>query len=147
MECAICELPVGFEVRVGNGREDVFRSRRVSHLAEARMIALAWKEILLPTANSSGVSPDDECASPHLSSPDPVDAAHHSAGCASGTYRRAFERIQAEFLEMPGMALTPAQVSRLSAVDLPTCQSVLRDLADAGILRESPGGTFARARQ
>ena len=37
------------------------------------------------------------------------------------SYQQAFARIRAEYLEMPGMRLTAAQVHRLSGVDISTC--------------------------
>jgi hypothetical protein len=40
-------------------------------------------------------------------------------------YEQAFERIRAEFMEMPRMRLTPEQVERLSGVDSAICKSVL----------------------
>jgi hypothetical protein len=39
-------------------------------------------------------------------------------------YEQAFNRIRAEFMEMPGMRLTPEQVERLSGrrqLGLPAC--------------------------
>ena len=59
-------------------------------------------------------------------------------------YQQAFERIRAEFLEMPGMRLTPQQVERLSGVDHAICKSVLDDLVRAGFLCTSANGNYAR---
>ena len=52
-------------------------------------------------------------------------------------YRQAFERIHAEYLEMPGMRLTAAQVQRLSGVPIAICALVLEDLARARFLRRA----------
>jgi hypothetical protein len=60
-------------------------------------------------------------------------------------YQLAFERIQSEFHEMPGMRLTPEQVERLSGVSRVTCKSVLDDLVRAGFLRHAANGSYCRA--
>jgi hypothetical protein len=59
-------------------------------------------------------------------------------------YRQAFERIRAEYVEMPGMQLTPAQVQRLSGVDVSVCRLVLDDLVRAQFLHLQPNGSYAR---
>ena len=59
-------------------------------------------------------------------------------------YRQAFERIRAEYLEMPGMRLTAAQVHRLSGVDILICAVVLEDLVRAQFLHRGPDGSYAR---
>jgi hypothetical protein len=59
-------------------------------------------------------------------------------------YEQVFERIRAEFLEMPGMRLTPAQVERLAGEDRAICQSVLDDLVRAGFLCASEDGSYGR---
>jgi hypothetical protein len=59
-------------------------------------------------------------------------------------YQEAFERIRAEFLEMPGMRLTPQQVERLSGVDRAVCKCVLDDLVRARFLGVLPNGSYAR---
>jgi len=58
-------------------------------------------------------------------------------------YRQAFERIHAEFSEMPGMRLTPEQVERLSGVDRAICQGVLDDLVRARFLN-CVNGSYGR---
>jgi hypothetical protein len=60
------------------------------------------------------------------------------------SYRLAFERIRAEYVEMPGMALTLVQVQRLSGVDVPLCKVVLDDLTRACFLHLRPDGSYAR---
>ena len=57
-------------------------------------------------------------------------------------YQQAFDRIRAEFGEMPGMHLTPEQVARLSRVETAICKTVLDDLARAGFLCISANGTY-----
>ncbi len=59
-------------------------------------------------------------------------------------YRQAFERIRAEYLEMPGMRLTPAQVQRLSGVEISICALVLDDLVRAQFLHRGLDGSYAR---
>jgi hypothetical protein len=60
-------------------------------------------------------------------------------------YQQAFERIHAEYLEMPGMRLTPEQVQRLCGVDSSVCRLVLDDLLRAKFLRVGSDGSYARA--
>jgi hypothetical protein len=60
------------------------------------------------------------------------------------SYRLAFERIRAEYVEMPGMALTPVQVQRLSGVEVHVCKIVLDDLTRARFLHLRPDGSYAR---
>jgi hypothetical protein len=59
-------------------------------------------------------------------------------------YRQAFERIRAEFLEMPGMHVTPDQVARLSGVDSAICKAVLDDLVRAEFLSISANGSYSK---
>jgi hypothetical protein len=60
-------------------------------------------------------------------------------------YEQAFNRIRAEFMEMPGMRLTPEQVERLSGVVNSVCRLVLDDLVRAGFLSVGADGTYARS--
>jgi hypothetical protein len=55
------------------------------------------------------------------------------------------ERVRGEFIEMPGLRLTPAQAERLWNVDASTCQQVIELLVTAAFLRWSSGGTVMRA--
>ena len=54
-------------------------------------------------------------------------------------------RVQAEFLEMPGLRLTRAQARRLWALDDTLCDAVLSALVDARFLVESRNASFIRA--
>jgi len=54
-------------------------------------------------------------------------------------------RVQAEFLEMPGLRLTRAQARRLWALDDTLCEAVLSALVDARFLVESRNASFMRA--
>jgi hypothetical protein len=54
-------------------------------------------------------------------------------------------RVQAEFLEMPGLRVTRAQARRLWALDDSVCEAVLAALVDARFLVESRNASFMRA--
>ncbi len=56
----------------------------------------------------------------------------------------AVRRVRGEFLEMPGLRLTPAQAARFWAFDASFCNEVLASLVDARFLVRS-GGAFVRA--
>jgi hypothetical protein len=53
-------------------------------------------------------------------------------------------RLRGEFLEMPCLRLTSAQVQRLCGVERMTCQSVLELLVDEDFLCVTPEGYYAR---
>ncbi len=59
-------------------------------------------------------------------------------------YQQAFDRIRAEYLEMPGMRLTAPQVQRLCGIDSAVCQSVLDDLVRARFLSTGLDGSYVR---
>jgi hypothetical protein len=54
-------------------------------------------------------------------------------------------RIRSEFLEMPGLRLTPAQGARLWAVDRHVSQRILEGLTMTGFLMQNREGAFLRA--
>lgn len=56
------------------------------------------------------------------------------------------QRIRAEFLEMPGLSLSPEQVQRLCGMDSTLCASVLEALVESGFLSRRADGTYARNR-
>jgi hypothetical protein len=60
------------------------------------------------------------------------------------SYQQAFQRIRAEYLEMPGMRLTPAEVQRLSGAEISICVQVLDDLVRAKFLHTGPDGSYVR---
>ena len=60
--------------------------------------------------------------------------------------RRTIDRIRGEFLEMPGLRLTGAQVRRLCGVDETMLQPVLETLVQEHFLRVNADGTYAQAR-
>jgi hypothetical protein len=53
-------------------------------------------------------------------------------------------RIRGEYLEMPGLQLTLAQVQRLCGVEGTLCKAVLDALVDAKFLCVKPNGVYAR---
>jgi hypothetical protein len=56
------------------------------------------------------------------------------------------QRIRAEYLEMPGIALRPEQVQRLCGVESTVCQSVLEALVESGFLSRRADGAYGRDR-
>ena len=54
-------------------------------------------------------------------------------------------RMRAEFSEMPGLRLTPAQAGRLLGLAPEECQHALDTLIAAAFLRRTQGGHIARA--
>jgi hypothetical protein len=54
------------------------------------------------------------------------------------------KRIRAEYLEMPGLRLTPEQAQRLCGVERVLCKMVLDALVDAKFLCVKSGGAYAR---
>jgi DNA-binding GntR family transcriptional regulator len=60
------------------------------------------------------------------------------------SHEQLFNRIRAEYLEMPGMRLTIQQVQRLCGVERTLCQAVLHALVEAKFLCVKPNGTYVR---
>ena len=58
--------------------------------------------------------------------------------------QRAIERLQSEFLEMPGLRLTVAQVQRLCGIEPVLCEAALDALVDAKFLGRFADGCYAR---
>jgi hypothetical protein len=53
--------------------------------------------------------------------------------------------IQAEYLEIPGLHLTRAQVQRLWGLDPDTCDAMLSTLVDTQFLRRTPRDAYVLA--
>ena len=53
-------------------------------------------------------------------------------------------RVQGEFLEMPGLRLTPAQARRLWGLDALSCDALLLELVNAKFLFRTRDGAFMR---
>jgi hypothetical protein len=60
------------------------------------------------------------------------------------TVHTVTEDVRAEFLAMPGMRLTDAQLQRLCGVEQDICDLVLDALVAAKFLYREPDGTYAR---
>lgn len=54
------------------------------------------------------------------------------------------ERIQGEYLEMPGLRLTTAQAQRLWGLDREVCETLLGALVDTRFLCRTRDGAFIR---
>jgi Fic family protein len=54
------------------------------------------------------------------------------------------QRIQGEFVEMPGLRLTSAQAQRLWGLEQETCNALLGALVDAKFLTQTRDGAFIR---
>jgi hypothetical protein len=54
------------------------------------------------------------------------------------------QRIQGEFIEMPGLRLTAAQAQRLWGLDRDACSALLGTLVDAKFLARTRDGSFIR---
>jgi hypothetical protein len=57
----------------------------------------------------------------------------------------ALDRLRAEFLEMPGLRLTAAQVHRFCGLEDVACRSALDALVKENFLCAKPDGTYARS--
>jgi hypothetical protein len=53
-------------------------------------------------------------------------------------------RVQSAFLDAPWLTLSAKDVQRRFAAEEIACEAVLAVLADAGVLTQSPDGTYAR---
>jgi hypothetical protein len=54
------------------------------------------------------------------------------------------QRIQGEFVEMPGLRLTAAQAQRLWGLERDVCDALLGALVDAKFLAQTRDGAFVR---
>lgn len=54
------------------------------------------------------------------------------------------EQARAEYLEMPGLALTVQQAARLWHLDVAQSERVLRELVDGGLLLRDRKGAYRR---
>jgi len=60
------------------------------------------------------------------------------------TFAHAVDRVQTEFIEMPGLELTMAQAVRLWHLGADDCRYVIDALVDAGFLTWTPQRTIVR---
>jgi hypothetical protein len=63
---------------------------------------------------------------------------------AADVFATALQRVQAEFLEMPGLQLTVAQAARLWHIDATLCSAILSRLVEQRFLMETRNHAFAR---
>ena len=61
------------------------------------------------------------------------------------SYDILLNRVRAEYLEMPGLRLKPAQVQRLFGLEPAMCQRALTTLVEAGFLCVAANGTYGRS--
>ena len=59
-------------------------------------------------------------------------------------FDRIVRRVRAEFLEMPGLRLTPPQARRLWGLDGDACQAVIDALVASAFLKWIPGCAVTR---
>jgi hypothetical protein len=59
-------------------------------------------------------------------------------------WRHAFTRIQIEFIEMPDLKLTLAQIRRLCDLPEDLCSTAVAALEERGFLWRAPDGRFVR---
>jgi hypothetical protein len=57
------------------------------------------------------------------------------------------ERVRGEFMEMPGLRLTPPQAARLWGLDLRSCEAVIDTLIRSEFLKRTSSGAVARLEQ
>ena len=63
--------------------------------------------------------------------------------CQDVAVAAALRRVKGEYLEMPGLRLTPAQAQRLWGLDRVSCQALLGALVDARFLCLTRDGAFS----
>ena len=72
--------------------------------------------------------------------------AHHE-GTRAGFQPDWHQLIQAEYAQMPGLALTLAQAQRLWGLDPEICSDILEGLRVSGALRLGRDARYRRARE
>jgi hypothetical protein len=73
-----------------------------------------------------------------------IDSRERVYECDDPIFADALRRVKAEYLEMPGLQLTPAQAARLWALDGRLCESVLTALVEARFLIRTRAAAFVR---
>ena len=63
----------------------------------------------------------------------------------SQAHDEVLRRVRGEYLEMPGLRLTPQQAQRLWGLDRASCDTLLGALVDAKFLFQTRDGAFVRA--
>ena len=57
------------------------------------------------------------------------------------------QRVRSEFLEMPGLRLTPEQAARLWHLDPTSCQQIIEVLVGSAFLRWTSRGALVKTEQ
>lgn len=65
---------------------------------------------------------------------------HPTADCSASA-----DRLATQFIELPGLRLTPPQAARLLGVDRRMCEEAVCLLLEAAFLRRMPDGSVVRA--
>jgi hypothetical protein len=60
-------------------------------------------------------------------------------------FEAVLRRVRSEFMEMPGLRLTPAQARRLWGVEREVCHAIIDALIDSAFLRWTPAGALVRS--
>jgi hypothetical protein len=60
-------------------------------------------------------------------------------------FEAVLRRVRSEFVEMPGLRLTPAQATRLWGLEADACHEVINALIDSSFLRWTAAGAVTRA--
>jgi len=60
-------------------------------------------------------------------------------------FERTVRRVREEFLEMPGLRLTPVQARRLWGLDTEACHAVIEALIATAFLKWTSNGAVTRA--
>jgi hypothetical protein len=81
----------------------------------------------------------NSCNQPHVSEEPLTPMVDSSLGI-----QEVVRRIRGEFLEMPGLRLTPEQARKLWRLDETACLAVLGALVDARFLSKTRDGAFVR---
>ncbi len=64
---------------------------------------------------------------------------------SSAEFHQLLARVRSEFMEMPGLQLTPGQAGRLWGLGPQPCGAVIDSLIDAAFLRWTAAGRITRA--
>lgn len=63
----------------------------------------------------------------------------------SRSFDAVAQRVQGEYLEMPGLSLTERQAQRLWHLEPEACRLLLKALVESGFLRQTARGGYVRA--
>lgn len=75
----------------------------------------------------------------------PTNDVRPGPGGGNAALTTVLRRVRAEYLELPGMRLTAAQLQRLCGLDAATCARVLDALIETRFLRAYGDGSYGRS--